>query len=76
MAADQAIRNRDVLRNPGGCAFNGETIVIGIPGHIRDDYIAATINIHHVIILIGMIPNADAFYSETITAQIMLHPEG
>ncbi len=59
----------------GGSAFQRNAIVIRITCDIADGYIAATIDIHHIVVAVGMVPDIEPIQFKELAAEIMLHPE-
>jgi len=76
MTAYDAISDRNVLTGMFRSAFKCQRIIICITITISNNYILATIDIDHVIVLIGMVIYLNTGNGQVFAGQVMLHPHG
>ena len=72
MATKDAIRYNYIFTDTICSTFEGNSIIIGITNNIGNNNVLATINIHQVIIFIGMIEYSDSINPEFFASYIRL----
>ena len=74
MAADHAVRDADILAEPGRRRLQRDAVIIGVGYHVCHNDIMTTVQVEGIVVVVVAVQHPDAVDAHAVTGQVVLHP--